>query len=100
MNTENLGQVPSLQHLNVEHQQPAPIIIFSKYSGAQHSFLLLFCFPLHPQKQNGGGGQIMNYAITFALLIYINIFYFGLFAVVEFALLVFKCYNVSIVESF
>merc|ERR1739844_350344 len=95
MNTENLGQVPSLQHLNVEHQQPAPIIIFSKYSGAQHYFLLLFCFPLHPQKQNGGGGQIMNYAITFALLIYINIFYFGLFAVVEFALLVFKCYNLS-----
>ena len=41
----------------------------------------------------------MNYAITFALLIYINIFYFGLFAVVEFFLLVFKCYNVSIVQN-
>lgn len=35
----------------------------------------------------------MDYAITFALLLYINVFYFGLYAVVEFCLLVFKCYQ-------
>ena len=38
----------------------------------------------------------MDYAITFALLLYINVFYFGLYAVVEFCLLVFKCYQVKI----
>merc|ERR1739844_841281 len=37
----------------------------------------------------------MDYAITFALLMYINIFYFGLYAGVEFFLLVFKCYQLS-----
>jgi len=37
----------------------------------------------------------MDYAITFALLMYINIFYFGLYACVEFCLLVFKCYQMS-----
>lgn len=36
----------------------------------------------------------MDYAITFALLLYINVFYFGLYACVEFGLLVFKCYQV------
>ncbi len=38
--------------------------------------------------------QNMDYAITFALLLYINVFYFGLYACVEFCLLVFKCYQV------
>ena len=38
----------------------------------------------------------MDYAITFALLMYINVFYFGLYAAVEFFLLVFKCYQVSL----
>lgn len=37
----------------------------------------------------------MNHAITFALLLYINVFYFGVFACVEFALLVFKSYQLS-----
>lgn len=37
----------------------------------------------------------MDYAITFALLLYINVFYFGLYATVEFFLLVFKCYKMS-----
>ena len=37
----------------------------------------------------------MDYAITFALLLYINVFYFGLYATVEFFLLVFKCYKVT-----
>lgn len=37
----------------------------------------------------------MDYAITFALLLYINVFYFGLYASVEFFLLVFKCYKMS-----
>lgn len=38
----------------------------------------------------------MDYTITFALLLYINVFYFGLFAVVEFFLLFFKCYQVPL----
>jgi len=37
----------------------------------------------------------MNYAITFALLLYINVFYFGVFAFAEFGLLVFKSYQLS-----
>lgn len=41
----------------------------------------------------------MDYAITFALLLYINVFYFGLYATVEFFLLVFKIYKMS-VENF
>ena len=35
----------------------------------------------------------MDYQLTFALLLYFNIFYFGLFAVFEFCLLMFKAYN-------
>ena len=35
----------------------------------------------------------MDYHLTFALLLYINIFYFGLFSSVEFFLLLFKAYN-------
>lgn len=35
----------------------------------------------------------MNYGITFALLLYINVFYFGIFACVEFCLLLFKAYQ-------
>jgi len=37
----------------------------------------------------------MDYAIFFALLLYINVFYFGLYAFVEFFLLVFKIYKMS-----
>lgn len=37
----------------------------------------------------------MDYAITFALLMYINLFYFALYGAVEFCLLLFKCYQLS-----
>ena len=35
----------------------------------------------------------MEYSLTFALLLYVNIFYFGLYASVEFALILFKAYS-------
>lgn len=41
----------------------------------------------------------MDYSLLFAILLYLNVFYFGLFASVEFFLLLFKAYNVSLYTS-
>lgn len=81
--TKNLGQVPR-STFSTHHQQRrtlTPIIIYKYF----WSILL----------GKSSKSIKMNYAITFALLLYINVFYFGLFACVEFALLVFKCYQAT-----
>merc|ERR1739846_167956 len=38
-------------------------------------------------------GKPMDHSLTFALLLYVNIFYFGLYACVEFGFLIFKAYH-------
>ncbi|TRY75540.1 hypothetical protein TCAL_07123 [Tigriopus californicus] len=35
----------------------------------------------------------MNYSLTFELLLYVNVFYFGLYSCLEFALIVYKAFN-------
>jgi len=41
----------------------------------------------------------MDHTLTFAILLYFNIFYFGMYAAIEFFLLVFKYFNLSQYDS-